>query len=43
MVIAEIEPARVRESRARVPALTHDRAFSGPEPALTEPKIRAPA
>ena len=43
VVIAEIEPARVRESRARVPALTHDRAFSGPEPALSEPKIRATA
>ena len=43
VVIAEIEPARVRESRARVPALTHDRAFSGPEPALSEPKISATA
>ncbi len=43
VVMAEIEPARVRECRAMVPALAHDRAFSGPEPAVPEPKVRATA
>ncbi len=40
VVMAEIEPARVGEARAMVPALEHDRAFQGPEPA-PQPKIRA--
>jgi predicted amidohydrolase len=30
IVIAEIDPAKVAEARAMVPALTHDRDFTGP-------------
>jgi deaminated glutathione amidase len=31
VVLAEIDPARVEAARAMVPALRHDRAFTGPE------------
>ena len=31
-VIAEIDPAKVEQARAMVPALDHDRDFDGPEP-----------
>jgi len=31
VVMAEIDPARVEQARAMVPALRHDRAFTGPE------------
>jgi len=35
LVLAEIDPAKVEEARRMVPALTHDRAFTGPaEPTL---------
>jgi predicted amidohydrolase len=30
-VIAEVDPAKVAEARAMIPALKHDRRFSGPE------------
>ena len=37
LISAEIDPAGVESARRRIPSLTHDRAFSGPEPAaLTE-------
>ena len=37
VITAEIDPAGVERARRRVPSLTHDRAFSGPEAAvLTE-------
>ncbi len=32
-VIAEVDPARVAAARRMIPALAHDRAFDGPEPA----------
>jgi predicted amidohydrolase len=31
VVVAEIDPARVAQAHAMVPALRHDRAFTGPE------------
>ena len=31
VITADIDPARVEEARAMIPALTHDRRFSGPE------------
>lgn len=37
LISAEIDPAGVERARRRIPSLTHDRAFSGPQPAvLTE-------
>lgn len=30
VILAQIDPAQVQRARARVPAITHDRAFSGP-------------
>ena len=32
VIVAEIDPAKSAEARRRVPALQHDRPFSGPEP-----------
>ncbi len=32
-VIAEVDPARVAAARRMIPALEHDRAFTGPQPA----------
>lgn len=32
VVVAEIDPAKSAEARRRIPALQHDRPFSGPEP-----------
>ena len=29
MITADIDPAKVAEARAMIPALTHDRRFSG--------------
>ncbi len=31
VIVAEIDPAKSAEARGRIPALQHDRAFSGPE------------
>lgn len=31
VIVAEIDPAKCGEARQRIPALQHDRAFSGPE------------
>ena len=31
IIIAEIDPAKVAEARDMVPALRHDRPFTGPE------------
>jgi predicted amidohydrolase len=31
VIVAEIDPAKSAEARRRIPALQHDRAFSGPE------------
>jgi predicted amidohydrolase len=31
VILAEIDPAQVRAARARIPAISHDRVFSGPE------------
>ena len=33
VVIAEVDPARVEEARAMVPALRHDRPLRSPKPA----------
>ncbi len=41
MVVAEIDPARVAEARAMIPALEHDRRVREPEPAA--PPVRATA
>jgi deaminated glutathione amidase len=30
VILAEVEPAQIAAARARIPALTHDRAFAGP-------------
>lgn len=32
VIVAEIDPAKSAEARRRIPALQHDRPFSGPEP-----------
>jgi len=32
-ILAEVDPARVAAARRMIPALEHDRAFSGPQPA----------
>jgi predicted amidohydrolase len=40
VVVADIDPAKVAEARARIPALKHDRRFSGPElPALARAAV----
>jgi Predicted amidohydrolase len=35
-ILAEIDPAKVDEARRRIPALRHDRTFSGPGPVTLE-------
>jgi predicted amidohydrolase len=37
VITAEIDPAKVAAARGMVPALRHDRAFSGPEPSQVLP------
>lgn len=37
VITAEIDPAKVLEARGMVPALRHDRTFSGPEPSKASP------
>jgi deaminated glutathione amidase len=36
VITADIDPAKVAEARAMIPALTHDRPFSGPAAASIE-------
>ena len=36
VILAEIDTAEVARSRARVPSLDHDRAFTGPRPATLD-------
>jgi predicted amidohydrolase len=36
VILADIDPAKVAEARAMIPALTHDRRFSGPAAATVE-------
>jgi len=36
VILAEIDPAKVAEARAMIPALQHDRPFAPPEPASLE-------
>lgn len=40
-VMAEIDTARVEEARRMIPALEHDRPFTGPAPAASKRLIRA--
>ncbi len=42
-VMAEVDPAKVDEARRMIPALVHDRPFSGPEIAGSEPTLDAGA
>jgi len=37
VIAADIDPAKVEEARAMIPALTHDRRFSGPAAPTVEP------
>jgi len=42
-ILAEIDPARADEARRMIPALTHDRAFTGPAPATVAARKAAGA
>ena len=37
VTLAEIDPAKVAEARAMIPALDHDRPFAAPDPAASAP------
>ena len=41
LVLAEIDPGKVEEARRMVPALTHDRAFTGPAEATLKKRLSA--
>ncbi len=41
VILAEIDPAKVEEARAMVPALRHDRDFSKPAQARAKPRLTA--
>ena len=41
LVLAEIDPAKVEEARRMVPALTHDRAFTGPAESTLRKRLSA--
>lgn len=41
VILAEIDPAQIRAARSKIPAITHDRKFSGPEPAASPRRLTA--